>query len=300
MRRAREQQRGHARAEHARASALGEERKQRPRVRPQGSHAGATKAGATKAGAANSTADRAIDILLLFSEDRPVWTTAEIAEHFGMPRTTTYRYLVSLRSYALIVEDALGGYRLGPRIFPLARVAKAGMSIMAVAAPHLAELNRKFGEAVTLYERSGHESVALERLEARHRVKMMYSRGQILPWPGAASSKVLLAHAPPAEQAEIFRLLVPMRYTDKTIRSRKLLRVALEAIRRDGYAYSDQEREEGVRAVAAPIFRGGEGRFCVTMSGPLFRLTPDRLPSMIAAVRNAAQKITSDLRDLEY
>ena len=41
---------------------------------------------------------------------------AEIAAHFDMPRSTIYRYLVSLRSYALIVEDDKGGYRLGPKI----------------------------------------------------------------------------------------------------------------------------------------------------------------------------------------
>jgi DNA-binding IclR family transcriptional regulator len=255
---------------------------------------------APKAGAANATADRAIDILLLFSEDRPVWSTAEIAEHFGMPRTTTYRYISSLRSYALIVEDESGGYRLGPKIFPLARVAKAGTSIMTVAAPHLEELNRAFGEAVTLYERIGHESIALDRFESRHRVKMMYSRGQILPWPGAASAKVLLANAPPSEQEAIFPLLVPVRYTEKTIRSPKLLRLALRKIRDDGYAYSDQEREEGVRAIAAPIFSAGDGRYCVTMSGPLFRITTDKLPVMIAAVRRTAQSISDELKTTEY
>ncbi len=68
--------------------------------------------------------ERAIDILMVFSEDKPVWSRGEIAEHFGMPRSTTYCYLTSLRSYALIVEDRHGGYRLAPRIFPLAAVAK--------------------------------------------------------------------------------------------------------------------------------------------------------------------------------
>ena len=87
---------------------------------------------------------------MLFSEDKPIWSTAEIAQHFGMPRTTTYRYLASLRSYGLLVEDASGGYRLGPRIFPLARVAKAGTSILTIALPHLSTLNRDLGEAVTL------------------------------------------------------------------------------------------------------------------------------------------------------
>jgi DNA-binding IclR family transcriptional regulator len=262
--------------------------------------AGAPDAPEARGGAANSTADRAIDILMVFSEDKPVWSTGEIAEHFGMPRSTTYRYLASLRSYALIVEDRHGGYRLGPRIFPLARVAKAGTSIMTIAMPHLDALNRKFSEAVTLYERVGHQSIPVERLESRHSVKMIYSRGQILPWPGAASSKVLLAHVPPDEQEAIFRLLVPVRYTAMTIKTPKLLRAALKKIVADGYTYSDQEREEGVRAVAAPIFSRGEGRYCVTMSGPVFRFTAEKLPGMIAAVRATAQRITDELQVTDY
>jgi DNA-binding IclR family transcriptional regulator len=251
-------------------------------------------------GAANSTADRAIEILLLFSEDKPTWSTAEIAQHFGMPRTTTYRYLASLRSYGLLVEDASGGYRLGPRIFPLARVAKAGTSILTIALPHLSTLNRDLGEAVTLYERIGYQSIPLERLESLHSVKMIYSRGQILPWPGAASAKVLLAHASPDEQDAIFRLLVPLRYSAKTIRTPKLLRASLKKIVADGFAYSDQEREEGVRAIAAPIFSRGDGRYCVTMSGPVFRFTAEKLTGMIAAVHTTAQRITDELRATEY
>jgi hypothetical protein len=75
-----------------------------------------------------------------------------------MPRSTAYRYINSLRSYALIEEDANGGFRLGPRIFPLARVAKASASVLTMAAPHLAELNRKFSESVTLLRTRGSRS----------------------------------------------------------------------------------------------------------------------------------------------
>src|SRR3990172_2284296 len=75
--------------------------------------------------AANTTADRAIDTLLLFSDEKPNWSAAEIAARFDMPRSTVYRYLNTLHTYALIVEDADGGFQLGPRIFPLARIAKA-------------------------------------------------------------------------------------------------------------------------------------------------------------------------------
>jgi len=74
---------------------------------------------------------------------------------------------------------------------------------------------------------------------------MICSRGQILPWPGAASSKVLLAHAPQDEQKAIFQPLVPVRYTSITIKTPKLLRAALKKIAGDGYTYSDHERKEG-------------------------------------------------------
>ncbi|OGA80533.1 MAG: hypothetical protein A3G27_11375 [Betaproteobacteria bacterium RIFCSPLOWO2_12_FULL_66_14] len=198
-----------------------------------------------KSGAVNSTADRAIDILLLFSEERPRWTLQEIAAHFGMPRTTSYRYINSLRAYALIVEDEKGGYRLGPRIFPLARIARAGISILNVAAPALEALNATFGEAVTFYERVDQEVIALTRLECRHRVRLTYIRGQLLPWPATASSKVLLANAALDEQQALLRLMEPVRYTRKTVASLKALRQVLERIRRQGYAYSDEERDQG-------------------------------------------------------
>ena len=250
--------------------------------------------------AANTTADRAIDTLLLFSDEKPNWSAAEIAARFDMPRSTVYRYLNSLRSYALIVEDADGGFQLGPRIFPLARIAKASTSILTVAAPHLGALNRQFGEAVTLYERVGHEAIALTRLESLHRVRINYIRGQLLPWPAAASSKVLLAHASRDEQRGLFRLMVPERYTEKTIRSISALRSVLGRIRREGYAYSDQERDHGIRGIAAPIFSQEEGRYCVTMSGPSFRLTDKKRPEMISSVVRTAAKISEALLQTDY
>ncbi len=246
---------------------------------------------------ANATADRALDVLLLFTPERPVWSTAEIAEHFRMPRTTAHRYIGSLRAYALLVEHDSGGWRVGPRVFPLARAARAATSIVTVAAPFLRALNDTFGEAVILYERIGHDSVALDRYEAQHRVKLVYSRGQILPWPGAASSKVLLAHAPPAEQEELISNLVPIRYTSNTVGSVTALRKALARIVKDGYAYSDQERDEGVRAIAAPVFDNGVGRYCITMSGPLFRMTNAKIASMTAKVRETAARITDALKN---
>src|SRR6266700_3927368 len=100
----------------------------------------------TRTSTANSTADRAIEILAVFTETRPIWTVQELAAKFDMPRSTTYRYLNSLRSYGLVADDENGGLRLGARIVALARVAKSSASVVSAASPSLKALSDKFGE----------------------------------------------------------------------------------------------------------------------------------------------------------
>src|SRR5690606_20673006 len=77
--------------------------------------------GVTGSNHRNLTADRAIQLLLLYDDDRPVLTAAEVAERLGMSRSTTYRYLQSLRAAGMLEEDARG-FRLGMRIFQLAHI----------------------------------------------------------------------------------------------------------------------------------------------------------------------------------
>jgi DNA-binding IclR family transcriptional regulator len=249
---------------------------------------------------ANSTADRAIEILVAFTESRPIWTAAELAAHFDMPRSTTYRYLNSLRSYGLIADDENGGLRLGARILALARVAKSSASIVSAAAPSLKLLSEKFSEVVNLSERIGHEIVPLERLECRHHVRITFMRGEMLPWPATAAAKVLVAFADPSEVEELFRIFTPTKYTSHTISSMGGLKKELAMIRKQGFAASDEERDDGVRGIAAPIFSASMARYCVSVGGPSFRLTDEKLNDISKAVVQAARTITEALVHLEF
>jgi DNA-binding IclR family transcriptional regulator len=254
----------------------------------------------TPIGAANSPADRAIDIMLLFTDDKPLWSAAEIAGHFHMPRSTTYRYLNSLRSYALIVEDDRGGYCLGPRIFPLARVAKANLSILQIAAPHLRSLSEQFGEMFVIHERVGSEIIALDRTQCTHRVTVTSTRSHILPWPATGSAKVLLGFAPESERKAIMTMLQPTSYTRRTLVDMKALEKTLDDIVKAGFATTEEERDEGVWGVAAPIFVRGAARYCLAMAAPRFRMDKMRIAAVTAAIRNAARKITTGLAETEF
>src|SRR5947208_584628 len=87
-------------------------------------------------GRRNSTVDRAIEVLMLFTEQQPVLSASDIAIRLKMPRSTTYRFLQTLRSYNLLEDDRLsGGLRLGPRILELAKVAQHGLEVINLAQP---------------------------------------------------------------------------------------------------------------------------------------------------------------------
>jgi DNA-binding IclR family transcriptional regulator len=248
-----------------------------------------------KASTANATAERAIDILLMFTDERPAWTAAEIAAHLDMPRSTTYRYLNTLRSCALLVEDERGGFRLGPRIFSLARIARASESVLKAAMPHMVALRDRFDETVILYERAGRELVSVERVESRQGVAISFTRSQFLPWPANSSSKLLLATAEEPWLSETIALMHPTRYTAKTLPDRKTLADELEKIRQAGYAIANEERNEGVWGVSAPVAYGREVRYCISLAAPKFRVAGAKQRSIIAAVQETASRISADM-----
>lgn len=244
---------------------------------------------------ANATADRAIEILLLFTEQSPVWTAPEIAAHFDMPRSTIYRYLGSLRSHALIVQDSRGSYTLGPRLLHMSQVARAVNPVVSVALPHMRELVERFKENVVLSERIGTEIIGLERLQSPHQIVLKSSRTHLLPWPATASAKVFLAFATEADRTQILAALTPTAYTRRTLGDLPALEQHLEQVRAQGHAESDEERDEGVWGAAVPVWSQGLCRYALSLVGPKFRAPAALRAEMVRALLQAGQTISSGL-----
>lgn len=244
----------------------------------------------------NLTADRTIQLLLLYDEDRTVLSAAEVASKLGMSRSTTYRYLQSLRDAGLLEEEA-AGYRLGPRIFHLARIARKGLGLTEVAAPVMRHLVDETGETVLLTRRSGNRVVCLEREESSRNLRLSYERGQVLPVHAGASALVLLAWL---DDKELDRTLgsEPLeRFTDNTITDPQALRSRLGEIRRRGYVVTYGERDQGVVGVAAPIFgRRDQVIAGLTVVTPQHRLDAGRLDDTVKLVKSSADEIAAKLR----
>jgi DNA-binding IclR family transcriptional regulator len=249
---------------------------------------------------ANSTAIKAIEILLAFDTDKPAWTADEISKRFNMSRASVYRYLGSLLETGLLEVDSGGVYRLGTRVFALARVARKSVKILDIARPHLEALQALTSETVLLSRRQGTMVIVLECLESKHSTRITFDRGHIHPIPASANAKVLLAFAPENEVSALLNVNEPKQYTKHTVTQPSDISEQLRLIRKQGYAINDGEADEEVRAVAAAIIEAnGQAKYSVGVVAPKFRLPDERFEFVRMAVFETAVKIGRDLAEFQ-
>ncbi|WP_314225320.1 IclR family transcriptional regulator [Streptomyces zaehneri] len=244
----------------------------------------------------NSTADRALDILGLFSQDKLSLSGQEVATALGTARSTAYRYLQSLVGSGFLEEDPQGGFRLGLRVLELARLARRGYGLSEIALPLMRELCAEVGETVLLTRRAGGAAICVERCEAEHPVRISYERGSVLPANAGASALALLAWLPEQECRELLESQRLQRFTARTMTDVDALMERLAQIRKDGFIVSRGELDADILGIAAPI-RGASGGVVAALSiAALEHRVPDRrLDEVVAAVRRAAELISGQL-----
>jgi DNA-binding IclR family transcriptional regulator len=141
------------------------------------------------------------------------------------------------------------------------------------------------GEAVVLSVLEGDAAVDVAQVDGPHRVGMRHWVGQRSPLHASSDGKVLLAWA--ADGAP--RTLAPL--TPRTITARDALAAEVAAVRERGWATVEGELEEGLNGVAVPVLAGGRCVAALSVSGPAYRLPPERLAALAPRLARAAAEI---------
>ncbi len=237
-------------------------------------------------------------ILKLLAADGELGVT-EIAGLIGVHKSTASRLLGTLESHDLAEQlPDRGRYRLGVGILRLAGATRTRLDIVHQSRPVTVELAAEVGETVNIVILSGTETLYLDQVAGTSALQIHNWIGRRNPVHATANGRVLLAHAAPLDaEAVLAAALTPSgrlrALTNNTITDRSALAASLEAVRRQGYSVAIDELEVGLTAVAAPI-RGIDGSVIASLSvsGPSFRLEPDRITTVIGAVKAAAAAIS--------
>lgn len=217
---------------------------------------------------------------------------AYVRSALDMPKSSTHRMLGELATLGIVRRTEDGRYSLGPRLLYWGEAAAETFDLRALAEPSMRSLRDQVGESVHLYVRDRHTRTCIAAVEARHELRPFIQLGRPLPLRAGAAGKLLLAFA----EEDVQRL--ELRRARGDVGSfpnapGPQLANQLEQIRRERWATSVGERENGVAAAATPVVDSRArvvAALCI--SGPMTRLTPERLAEMRKPLEESAAKIS--------
>jgi IclR family KDG regulon transcriptional repressor len=239
---------------------------------------------------------RAIDILGLLERNAALSVT-EISDLLAFPRSTTYKYLAVMRECRFVDYDqSLEKYKLGMKLFELGTAVQNRMAIDRIARPYMEELANHLGETVGLTVLDGNYALYAEKVEpgSSSAMVLLLRKGIRFPLHAGAASKILLAHQQDERIEGFLKTQALVKYTEKTIVDPDKLRKELKAIRKAGYAFSKEEIDLGVRALAAPIFdHQGKIAAGLVVFGPAQRIDDHKKEKILKAIFECSKKISS-------
>jgi DNA-binding IclR family transcriptional regulator len=235
--------------------------------------------------------DRAIATMEILAREGWAGVT-EIARELNIHKSTVFRLLATLERRGVVEQHSeTQKYRLGFAVVRFAGSVRSSLDLVRAARSVCDRLSRQTGETVNVAVLEDNDVVNI------HQVNLSSSRvtvdwlGSHTPLHCTSSGKVFLAHLP-LEQVDQLLARPLETYTPWTITDVDALREELLRVHEVGFATTCEELEEGLSAVAAPI-RGPEGTVVgsVSVSGPAYRMEPERLQEVGATTAEAAAEI---------
>jgi DNA-binding IclR family transcriptional regulator len=240
--------------------------------------------------------DKALLILEALETGRGSSSLATIAAGTELPKPTVHRILAILERRGFVRQLASKEYALGPKIIALGAFAGSKDAMLTVARPVLDRL-LACGETIHLGVLHESQLLYLDRREPEDAaVRLATMPSPLGSLHASACGKVLLSFGDEALLRSVLATEL-VRYTAHTIVDPDELREELRGIAEQGYAVSEQERNEGVRAVAVPVRnRAGTVVAGLSAAGPVQRMSDEKVAELRVQLGRAAEELTVGVR----
>src|SRR5690349_17772785 len=200
---------------------------------------------------------RGLTVIRAFDANHSELTLSEVARICDLTRAAARRFLLTLVDLGYVRTDGRL-FSLTPRVLELGYAFLSSLSLPEVAEPHLEHLVAEVHESSSLSVLDGDDIVYVARVPTSRIMTVAINVGTRFPAYATSMGRVLLASLPEHELQPYLDRVRLDRLSARTITSEDKLRGELARVRRQGWAMVDQELEQGLRSVAAPIHdRGG-------------------------------------------
>ena len=260
-----------------------------------------SEGGATEtayAGAAQiRSVHRAVELLRALGKHSGGATVSELALRLGMPKSSVYRLLVTLRRSDWVAFDPESErYSLGIGLLEVSAGVLDRLDLREIARPHLLAILRECDESVHLGLLNDTNVIYALKFESSQSIRMVSEVGRLAPLYCTGLGKAMLAWMNPGERDSLLERIELRRFTDTTFTDPDDLRANLAEARDRGYTIDFGEHEDFVRCVAGPLI-GPEGLVgAISVAAPAFRMTDVRVAELGRLVSKHCEEISTKLQ----
>lgn len=238
-----------------------------------------------------STLENSLRLLKCFTSEEPEISLTNLAKKLNLGVSTTHRLLKTLESEGFVLQNTTNQtYSLGVSVLALTNTVTSQMKIIKDANPVLKDLTTSTGESSHLGIIEGTSVIYLQKIECDLPLKIDSHLGKRTPIHCTSIGQVLLAYQQKPLEVAL------KKYTKQTITDPTRFQEKLAQIRRQGYAISNQEWDEEIWSVAAPVYNAKkEVIAAIDISGPVKRVTTSQ-QDIIKKVIQAAQALSDKIK----
>jgi IclR family pca regulon transcriptional regulator len=232
---------------------------------------------------------RGLAVVKAFDAEHPELTLSDVARATGLPRAAARRFLLTLVDLGYVRTDGRM-FALRPRVLDLGYAYLSSLGLPEVAQPHLERLGAAVHESCSVSVLDGDEVVYVARVPTRRIMRVAISVGTRFPAYATSMGRVLLAGQSDDWITGYLASAKLRPLTSRTITDPAEMFTELYHVRRQGWALVNQELEDGLRSIAAPIHdRTGAVIAAANVSAPTSRgdvasIRRDLLPPLLEAV----------------
>jgi len=238
---------------------------------------------------------RGLSVIRALNSAEPM-SLSDIARASELSRASARRFTLTLEQLGYVQQSA-GRFSLTPQVLELGFAYLSALGLPEVAQPHLQRLVDEVGESSSISVLDGAAVVYVARVPTRRIINVTIDLGTRFPAYATSMGRVLLSGMDQEARTALLDQIELKPLTDRTITTRRELEAELDHVREQGYAIVDEEFEEGLRSVAAPICdRDGHVVAAINLALAAARVSIGEIRrSLLPSLLGTAAAIESDL-----
>jgi IclR family pca regulon transcriptional regulator len=245
--------------------------------------------------------ERGLAVINAFSAEHQRLTLSEVARRTGLTRATARRLLHTLVNLGY-VEQQNTYFVLLPKVLDLGYSYLSALRLPDLAIPVMEELVVSIRESSSMAVLDGHDIVYVARVPTTRIMTIALALGSRLPAFATSMGRVLLAGLPRPDFDRYLSEVELKPLTSRTVDTTRQLGEIIDQTRRKGWCLVDQELEDGVRSIAAPIVNS-QGRVlaalnvsCHASRSTVDQMIDDYLPKLLDATAVITKRAGSLVR----